>query len=125
MTRVALILVLVAGLSVGCTATSSRSVGSSAFPETGTQRVYSSDGRLLQKTVWRHGTLVAAWRYEQRWELPLESVTKVHRGEHDYPPPHWVQAVINGNGRILTFDQKGEVIGTEDYLRGRAWKGSH
>lgn len=125
MTRIAPIVVLVAGLAFGCTTTNSRSVGSSAAPHEGTHRVYASNGRLLQRTDWRDGKLVAAWQYEQRWELPLELITAIHRGERDYPPPRWVQTVINGKGRIHTFGEKGEVIGFEDYLAGECWRRAH
>lgn len=41
-----------------------------------------------------------------------------HRRERDQPISRWVQTVINGEGRIHTFDETREVIGFEDYLAG-------
>ena len=123
--RVIPIIALLATIVIGCSTTSSRSVGTSGFPQTGTHSVYAPDNRLLQKSVWRHGKLVTAWQYEQLWELPLEIIDAIHRGERDYPPPRWVQTVTNGKGRIHTFDERGEVMGFEDYLHGHCYGGAH
>jgi hypothetical protein len=125
MRHITTIVVLVAGLAFGCTRPTSRSIGSSATPKGGTHRVYAASGILLQRTDWRHGKLVAAWQYEQQWELPLDLIAAVHRDERDYPPPRWIQTVANGKGRIHTFDEKGAVIGFEDYFAGEFWKGAH
>src|SRR5437016_5231904 len=111
MTRILPIIVLMAGFAFGCSSLNSRSVGSLALRRTGTHGVYAPDGRLLQKTVWRDGKLVAAWQYEQRWELALEVIKAVHQGERDYPPPRWVQTVDSGRGRLHTFDERGFFIG--------------
>jgi hypothetical protein len=125
MRRIVPVVILVGGLALGCMTTDSRSVGSLAFPHEGTHCVYASNGRLLQRTNWRAGALVAAWEYEQPGDLPLELITAVHRGQREYPPPRWVQTVISGKGRIHTFGERGEIIGSEDYFTGAFWRGRH
>lgn len=124
--RIAPAIVLLAIVTSGCTTANSRSVGSWWTPsQNGTHRVYAANGRLLQRTDWHLGKLVAAWQYEQQWEMPREIIDAVNRGERDYPPPRWVQSVMHGDGTIYVFDERGEVIGTEWYSAGDFYRGAH
>ena len=115
---------LIVCLAPGCTTANLRDGCGLSKASEEIRCAYAVDGRLLQKTVWRDGKLVSAWQYEQRWELPLDVIVAVHRGERDYPPSRWIQSVVNGTGRIHQF-WEGEIAGFEDYLKGEYWRGAH
>jgi hypothetical protein len=95
------------------------------YPRDGVHLINTRDGRLVQKTVWRHEKLVAAWEYEQRGALPLEVIAAVNRGERDWPAPRWIQVVKKGAGRLTYFDADGNNIGFADYQDGEYYRGAH
>ena len=123
MKRIVPIVALVAA-AIGCT-TTVRSTGEAPYPCDGIHLLYSRDGRLIQKTVWRHAKLVAAWQYQSRLDLPREVVDAVNRGERDWPAPRWIQVVKRGKGRLISLDEEGHDIGFGDYLEGEWYKGAH
>jgi hypothetical protein len=110
--------------AVGCT-TTVRSTGEAPYPRDGIHLLYSRDGRLIQKNVWHHANLVAAWQYQSRLDLPRKIVEAVNRGERDWPAPRWIQVVKNGKGRLISLDEDGNDIGFADYFEGEFWKGAH
>ena len=117
MARIFAIIALLAA-TAGCT-TSVRSTGTAPYPSDGICLYYSRDGRLIQKTVWRHGALVAAWEYGQREDLPREIIDAVNRGERDWPAPRWIQVVSEGSGRLRYLDEDGRCVGFADYYDGK------
>jgi hypothetical protein len=123
MTRIVAIVALVAA-TTGCTNTV-RSTGRVPHPRDGTHLLYSRDGRLIQKTVWRHDTLVSAWQYQLRQDLPMEVIDSVNCGERDWPVPRWIQVVKRGTGRHCYIDEDGRDIGFDEYNHGRWYRGAH
>jgi hypothetical protein len=123
MTRIVSIVALCAA-TAGCTA-KVRSAGTVPYPRDGIHLLYSRDGRLIQKTVWRDDLLMSAWEYQLRQDLPREVVDAVNRGERDWPAPRWIQVAKRGTGRLSYLDEDGQDIGFGDYHKGRFYKGAH
>jgi len=123
MTRIVSIVALLAA-TAGCT-TTVRSTGTVPYPRDGIHLLCSRDGRLIQKTVWRHDALVAAWQYQLPQDLPQDVIDAVNRGERDWPAPKWIQVVRRGTGRITYLDEDGHNIGFADYHKGQYYRGAH
>lgn len=122
-TRLLLILALLAA-TAGCTPTV-RSTGDLPYPRDGIYLLYSRQGRLIEKTVWRQGALVAAWQYERPTDLPRDVVDAVNRGEREWPAPRWIQVVKRGTGVLTYLDKDGHDFGFAVYLEGRYVRGAH
>jgi len=110
--------------TVGCT-TTVRSTGTVPYPRDGIHLLYSREGRLIQKTVWRHDALISAWQYQRPVDLPREVVDAVNRGGRDWPAPRWIQVVRRGSGRLSYLDEDGRDIGFGDYHKGQFYRGAH
>jgi hypothetical protein len=123
MTRIVFIIALFAA-TAGCT-TTVRNTGRGPCPRDGTHGLYSRDGRLIQKTVWRQHLLISAWEYQRPEALPVEVINAVNRGERDWPAPRWIQVVKRGSGILTYLDEDGRDFGFGAYHEGRFYRGMH
>ena len=123
MTHIVFLLALLAA-TAGCTTIIS-STEATSYPRDGIHLLYSRDGRLIQKTVWRHDALVAAWEYERPQDLPGDLIDAVNRGERDWPSPRWIQVVRRGSGRLSYLDEDGKDTGFADFSDGQYRGGKH
>lgn len=110
--------------TAGCT-TIVRSTDTAFYPHSGIHLLYSRDGRLIQKTIWRHDALVAAWEYQRKGDLPRGVIDAVKRGERDWPSPRWIQVVWKGTGRLGYLDGNGEDTGFADFREGQYLRGAN
>lgn len=90
----------------GCaTVVRSTSAAPTPYPQDGTHMLYSRDGRLMQKTIWRDGRLLSASERDETGR--------------------WTCVVISGAGALRYFDWDGHEIGFAEYHRGEYVRGAH
>lgn len=94
----------IAMLLTGC-ATVVRSTGAARYPNDGTYLLCARDGRLLQKSVWRSGTLLSGWEC----------------GDDG----RWTKVASAGHGHLTYFDEEGRNIGFAEYFEGQYSRGAH
>ncbi len=102
-------LLLLAVALLGCASTS-RDLLTASRPLHGKFHQKSSDGKIIQETVWNHGKLVSCWEISRtsRWV----------NGRLEIAEPKWTQTVSDGSGRRTLFDKQGEAAGHEDFTNG-------
>jgi hypothetical protein len=125
MARSLTLLIPLALICAGCM-TKVRNVGSDARPpRAGVHLVYAPNGQLLQKTIWRAGKVVSVWEYHRGDVIPGDVVDALGWDDSRLPPPRWTQTIASGRGKICTFDQRGILIGWEEYWDGIYVRGAH
>jgi hypothetical protein len=108
----------------GCT-TTVRTVGSERRPRSGVCLVFASNGQLLQKSILRDTRVVSVWEYHRGDVIPGDVVDANGWNDLRLPAPRWTQTVVKGKGWMCAFDERGLLMGWEEYWEGNYVRGAH